>query len=427
VTARCPKMGTCRIVWILVAYSLAADANETAEKAPGIPNVPNPQQADAFEVPSASEMVKAYAVMDTTKVGKDPLKARLQRILDANKEEASTPAPPSAEDSAEYEAAVSAAMERALDIERAQQELWPVVNEQVRMVEQSVKALVQENDQERATARESNQMSTLYNAAAPVSNGVLGFVKTTDGQVNDAKSVEKYESVEDGDFEDNLEETATAVLMVEQVLDKLKTRTTPRLVNINITQEGLYTTSEKMSEDFNGNARRIKGLQDRTEQIESELTKAKEVLNVLTQYATDRSADASAAAPAETAPEEAAAAPEALMQLRDTQSGASKVPLDEQMRETVKMRAWKMLGHMTTDQLAKGVTGETRISPEAFAMALPKIDTPPELKQITMPTQVSPPPMNRAQIPAIVPKLLSETSAAVTDALAKLKTLKNAI
>jgi len=421
-------MGTCRIVWILVAYSLAADANETTEKAPGIPNVPNPQQADAFEVPSASEMVKAYAVMDTSKVGKDPLKARLQRILDANKEEESTPAPPSAEDSAEYEAAVSAAMERALDIERAQQELWPVVNEQVRMVEQSVRALEQENDQERATARESNQMSTLYNAAAPVSNGVLGFVKTTDGQVNDAKSVEKYESVEDGDFEDNLEETATAVLMVEQVLDKLKTRTTPRLVNINITQEGLYTTSERMSEDFNGNARRIKGLQDRTVQIEGELTKAKEVLNVLTQYATDRSADASAAAPvAETAPAEEAANPEALVQLRDTHNGTSTVPLDEQMRETVKMRAWKMLGRMTTDQLAKGVTGETRISPEAFAMALPKIDTPPELKQITMPKQVSPPPMNKAQIPAIVPKLLSETSATVTDALAKLKTLKNAI
>lgn len=404
-------MATCRIVWMLVAYALAAEANETED---GIPQVPNPQQAASFEVPGVSDMVAAYDVMDTTKVGKDPLKARLQRILDANKEEETTPAPPSPEDTAAYEAAIGAAMERALDIERAQQELWPVINEQVRTVEQAVVALEQENEQERATAAESNQMSTLYNAAAPVSNGVLSFVKTSDGQTSDAQSVGKYEGNEDGDFEENLEETATAVLMVEQVLDKLKTKTTPRLVSINITQEGLYNTSEHMSEDFNGNARRIKGLEDRARQIEAELTKAKEVLNVLTQYATDRTADASAAAPV-AAPEEA---PEALVQLRDT----SKVPEDELFREEVKMRQFKMDGRMSPDQMAKVASGK-RMAPSAFAMELPKIDTPPDLKQITIPNQVSPPPMNKAAVHALVPTLLREATETVTTALDKLRTL----
>lgn len=408
-------MATCRIVWMLVAYALAADANETEEAPGGIPQVPNPQQAASFEVPGVSDMVAAYDVMDTTKVGKDPLKARLQRILEANSEDETTPAPPSPEDTAAYEAAIGAAMERALDIERAQQEIWPAVNDQVRKVEQAVRALEQENEQERATAGESNQMSTLYNAAAPVSNGVLSFVKTSDGQTSDAQSIGKYEGVEDGDFEDNLEETATAVLMVEQVLDKLKTKTTPRLVTINITQEGLYNTSEHMSEDFNGNARRIVGLKDRMETLESELVKAREVLNVLTQYATDRTADASAAAPV-AAPEEAA--PEALVQLRDT----SKVPEDELMREEVKMRELKLDGRMSPGQMAKVASGK-RMSPSAFAMELPKIDTPPDLKQITIPNQVSPPPMNKAAIHALVPTLLSEATATVTTALDKLRTL----
>jgi hypothetical protein len=407
-------MATCRIVWILVAYSLAADANETEKGPSGIPQIPNPAQADSFEVPSASDMVRAYDVMDTTKVGQDPLKARLQRILDSQKTDESTPAPPSPEDSAAYEAAIGTAMERALDIERAQQELWPVVNEQVRMVEQAVVALEQENDQERATAAESNQMSTLYNAAAPVSNGVLSFVKTSDGQTSDASSIGKYEGVEDGDFEDNLQETATAVLMVEQVLDKLKTKTTPRLVNINITQESLYNTSEHMSEDFNGNARRIKGIQDRAGLLEKELTKAKEVLNVLTQYATDRAADASAAAPVEEAPE-------ALVQLRDNQNDTSKAAPEDWLEE-VKMHAFRMNGRMSPDKMAK-VSSEKRMSTAAFPMDLPKIDTPPELKQITMPSQVSPPPMNKAAVHALVPTLLSEVSASVTTALDKLRTL----
>lgn len=433
-------MGTCRYVWVLLASALAVETNETLAEgsnasAPGIPQVPIPSQSAGFDVPSARDMASYFNVLDETKVGQDPLKARLTRILEETKadREGTTAAPPNAEDTAKYKQDLRDMMARAKEAERAQQELWPVINEQVRIVEQAVTMLQQENNKARSNAQQTNQMGELYNPAATGANAAEGFLKTNDQQIHDAENVENYESIEDGDFEDNLHETATAVLMVEQVLTKLNERTVPSLVQINMTQESLYNVSDHMSQDFNAVARRLTGLQQRAGSLTKELSMAKEVLNILTQYAVDRSADAKAQTEFEPEAESGAASllqeagrssPTSFLEETD----ASKVPEDELMREEVRRRGWEqdavLHGPMDSDRLAKGEIAENKITPAAFGMEWGKLATPPTiaLKEIAMPKVVPPVPLTKHAAHTLVPSLLSEMTATVDGALHKLKT-----
>merc|ERR1719359_448909 len=80
--------------------------------------------------------------------------------------------------------------------------------------------------------------------------------------------------------------------MVEQVLGKLKEFTLPKTVTINVTQEELYTSSDEVTGSFNALARRLADLEKREKALKAEYEKAKAVIVVLTQYATDRGADA---------------------------------------------------------------------------------------------------------------------------------------
>lgn len=349
----------------------------------------------------------------------DAFSNRLKKLLVELAPEDQNKPPPPEEKNEEWKKNVRTLVGDMNGVQNAVRMLEPIIDQQSNQVEQVRQLLVAENDQSQYGAQQTNVLGQTYNAAAPVSNGIWHFLRDVDGTTSQAQKVETFESQEDGDFDENIQEAAAAVTMINQVLTNLKGTILPRMVTVNVTVEGLYNESDRISEIFNGNARRLTNLKERQTMLEAEMAKAKEVMGVLTEFATRHSSDMA------TENAQAAGAAEGASLLQEHDQGASLYDqgaalLQEHALPALKevppnggamhvLREWQAKRHpFSTTGLAVTALGETNISKhisEAFAMDIPSLEAPtpfpplkevPTLKPLKVTETVAPAPVQEA-------------------------------
>lgn len=384
---------------------------ETEKGSSGIPRIPSPSLANAWKVRSAVTMSTGFDAMKGANT--KPLEQRLTKILEEKRAmdmAANGGVVPVtvAPNSPEYTAKVrelTREIKKELSVIRI---LQPIVAGHTKEVDAAVEAVLKTNNEERQEAGEANQLSKLYNYATQAGNRVLSFVATAEDATGDTDKVANFQEGQEGRFDAELQDTATAVLMVEQVLGKLKEHTLPKTVTINVTQEDLYSQSDAVSTNFNAVARRLADLLERERKIKAEYEKAREVLMVLMQYATDRGADARNVQAAQAAQEGAAPVAGALLEENATEKMIPRAVDFQQLRE----RNMKLLGPnpITADDLATGVleknlTAELGQDPEFGSLKqLAKVGAPPEMLSMKIPNVSQPHhvPGSKAREPLIV-------------------------
>lgn len=391
----------------------------------------------SFELPDNMEQVGAN-YFATAKVGQSPLATRLATILAKQKAEEAMEhlgeggtkyaAAMSGPGTPGYEEAIQALTADIAAAATAMRELEPMVDDQGRAIDKATGDLIEENDDEKASAETMNHLMAIYNLAVPPINAGAMFVKNVAKNNADATKVNNYEAGATGTYEEELEQMASAVMMVDQVLAKLKKFTMPKVVNINISQEALYSSSDRISSNFNAVARRLVGLQNRHDTLKREYTKAQDVIGILTTYATERTADASAstAAPAAETPVPAPA-PAGFVQLNATEASSLMETAEKWTPETVKkkledvkereMRMYQF-DALNSDALAKDSIGrpiknDLTAHPEQLGGdTWPKLDNPLPPQLLDSNPKFFVPTARPEQKPA-APSLLSEVSGAI--------------
>lgn len=352
-----------------------------------------------LELPhSAEELFKASYEDVSNKMQNDPFKQRLENLLvDLAPEDQNKP-PPTEEKNEEWKARVRAMVDDAKGVKDAVRMLEPIVSDQSTNVDHVREMLIQENDQSMYGAQQANVLGESYNAAAPVSNGIYQFLHDVDTATHQSSKVADFEGQEDGQFDTNMNEAAAAVTMIAQVIDNLQDVVVPKMVQVNLTTENLYNSSDRVSEIFNSNARRLQSLKDREAMLSSELDKAKTVMTVLIEYTTQASADMHVAA----AKEEAAAGEEGTPAslLQTLEKGGKVPPITMQA-----LREWQAKRHrFTPTALAVEAVNENNISASSFKMDLPTLAPPkpfPKMRDVPqLAVKVAPSATEKAAAPA---------------------------
>jgi len=273
-------------------------------------------------------------------------------------------------------------------------QLQPFIKDLSKKVAQIKDVLIEENDESQSGAQQANMLAQSYNAAAPVSNGVWSFLKDVDTATGQAGKVADFEGREDGEFDENIQEAASAVTMISQVLKNLKDVILPRLMLVNGTLDNLYNESDRISEIFNGNARRLTDLQNRSAVLKQELDKSNLVYNVLIEYSTHHQADRIAAAEAAgkgVGDLEAPIPPAPSLLEEQNQAEKTGVPkrppssLLEEMAKAIMvprssqmqvLREWQAKKHpFSTTGMAVTALSERNVS-ESFQLDIPSLEAP---------------------------------------------------